>query len=162
MVMTPKGPGDARTAAASNATPSCLSVVSKQVLTVSIDFREDQSSEFGDVVNGTKDPVHTGEALRSKVRGGTPSRDPKRRPSATFARCLQAFSPSLRVPPGRQRTSCSSRRCATLATVSGVGRNVHLNFFPGLRGMGVAGDRRREGAGEFSRATSWSLFNAGS
>ena len=57
MVTTPKGPGDARTAAASNATPSYLSVVPKLVLTVCIVFCEDHSRESREIVNGTKDPL---------------------------------------------------------------------------------------------------------
>jgi hypothetical protein len=43
MVTTPKGPGDASTAAASIATPSYLSIVPKLVLTVCIVFCEDHS-----------------------------------------------------------------------------------------------------------------------
>ena len=61
IVTTPKGPGDARTAAASNATPSYLSVVLKPVLTVCIVFREDHSKESGEIVNGTKDLLKAAE-----------------------------------------------------------------------------------------------------
>ena len=48
-------------AAASSATPSFLWVGPKLVLIVYIDFREDHSRESGDIVNGTKDPLHVGQ-----------------------------------------------------------------------------------------------------
>jgi hypothetical protein len=54
---TLRGPGDARTAAASNATPWFLSLVPKLILTVCIDFREEHNRESGAIVNGTKDPL---------------------------------------------------------------------------------------------------------
>ena len=57
MVMKPKGPGDARTLAFSNATLSSLSVVEKLVFTVCINFHG-HSRESGEIVNGTKDPLH--------------------------------------------------------------------------------------------------------
>jgi hypothetical protein len=62
MVTTPKGPGDARTAAASKGMPSYLLVVAKLVLTVCIVFCEEHSRETGEIVNGTKDPLKAEDA----------------------------------------------------------------------------------------------------
>ena len=70
IVTTLRGPGDARTAAASNATPSFLSIFPKLVLTVCIDFREDHSRQSGDIVNGTKDPLHAEDAASGLIVDG--------------------------------------------------------------------------------------------
>jgi len=59
---TLRGAGDVRTATASNATPSILSLVPKLILTVCIDFREEHNRESGAIVNGTKDPLHAEDA----------------------------------------------------------------------------------------------------
>jgi hypothetical protein len=64
IVTTLKGPGDARTAAASNAMPSFLSVVAKLVLTICIVFCEDGNSQSGGIVNGTKDPLQAEAQIR--------------------------------------------------------------------------------------------------
>ena len=71
MVMKPKGPGDARTPAFSNATLSGLSVVEKLVFTVCINFH-DHSRESGANVNGTKVPLMRREAANwLRVERGT-------------------------------------------------------------------------------------------